>query len=211
MKLSALAALIKDTGTCEVIHDGERVFICTGSAIYAMDGYPKAKDSNELAAMLGISQKKMNSIYYNEERTIDGSVHSINLADDPEQEWPTAKLDTRLIINEEEHIALRNPNGSIGFVRAALLKPVEGELNKEYAAVVVREVNRKDTSYVYAVKDGMFLRAIIAPTNINDRVADDLNEILASLMEKRQKKIIEDTLREDAAREAAENEELDDE
>lgn len=116
-----------------------------------------------------------------------------------------------LIINEEEHIALRNPNGSIGFVRAALLKPVEGELNKEYAAVVVREVNRKDTSYVYAVKDGMFLRAIIAPTNINDRVADDLNEILATLMEKRQKKIIEDTLREDAAREAAENEELDDE
>lgn len=213
MKLSALAAQIKDTGTCEVIHDGTRVFICTGSAIYAMDGYPKAQSSNELAAMLGISQKKMDGIYYNEEHTINGRVHGIDLTDDPEREWPTSKLDTRLVINEEEHIAFRNPDGSIGFVCTSLLKPVEGELNNEYAAICVREVNRKDNGYVYTVKDGMFLRAVIVPANVNDSVADDLGEIIATLLEKQQKKILEDSekeFQEELARGSVEKEDEDD-
>lgn len=192
MKLSALATQIKDAGTCEVIHDGARVFICAGSAIYAMDGYPKAQSSNELAAMLGISQKKMDGICYNEEHTLNGSIHGINLTDAPEWEWPTSKIDTRLVINEEEHIVLRNPDGSIGFVCASLLKPVEGELNNECAAICVREVNRKDTGYVYTVKDGMFLRAVIVPANVNDSVVEDLGEIIATLTEKQQKKILED-------------------
>lgn len=62
MKLSALAAQIKSCGHCEVINNGGRIFVGTGSAFYCMDGYPRTQDAGELGAMLGIPQKKMKNI-----------------------------------------------------------------------------------------------------------------------------------------------------
>jgi len=56
MKLSALAAQIKNCGHCEVINNGGRIFVGTGSAFYCMDGYPRTQDAGELGAMLGIPQ-----------------------------------------------------------------------------------------------------------------------------------------------------------
>lgn len=56
MKLSALAAQIKSCGHCEVINNGGRIFVGTGSAFYCMDGYPRTQDAGELGAMLGIPQ-----------------------------------------------------------------------------------------------------------------------------------------------------------
>ena len=70
MKLSALAAQIKNCGHCEVINNGGRIFVGTGSAFYCMDGYPRTQDAGELGAMLGIPQKKMKNIFYHEEYTI---------------------------------------------------------------------------------------------------------------------------------------------
>ncbi|MEQ3203989.1 hypothetical protein [Faecalibacterium prausnitzii] len=67
MKLSALAAQIKNCGHCEVINNGGRIFVGTGSAFYCMDGYPRTQDAGELGAMLGIPQKKMKNIFYHEE------------------------------------------------------------------------------------------------------------------------------------------------
>lgn len=74
MKLSALAAQIKSCGHCEVINNGGRIFVGTGSAFYCMDGYPRTQDAGELGAMLGIPQKKMKNIFYHEECTIDGKL-----------------------------------------------------------------------------------------------------------------------------------------
>lgn len=54
MKLSALAAQIKGCGHCEVINNGGRIFVGTGSAFYCMDGYLRTQDAGELGAMLGI-------------------------------------------------------------------------------------------------------------------------------------------------------------
>ena len=70
MKLSALASIIKDCGHCSQITaaNGHR-FISTGCAVYNMDGYPKAQNKNELAAMLSIPSKKVEDIYFEEERT----------------------------------------------------------------------------------------------------------------------------------------------
>lgn len=86
------------------------------------------------------------------------------------------------------------------------MKPVEGELNKEFAQICVRPANQEQR-FVYAVKDGMILRALIAPMNIKGDVADDLDEIIAELMSRRQKQIIEkmhDDLQDLATQEAAE-------
>ena len=59
MKLSALAAQIKGCGHCEVINNGGRIFVGTGSAFYCMDGYPRTQDAGELGAMLGICESCM--------------------------------------------------------------------------------------------------------------------------------------------------------
>ena len=129
MKLSALAAQIKNCGHCEVINNGGRIFVGTGSAFYCMDGYTRTQDAGELGAMLGIPQKKMKNIFYHEEYTIDGKLY------------------------------------------------------------------------------GMILRALIAPMNIKDDVADDLDEIIAELMSRRQKQIVEkmhDDLQDMIAQEGAE-------
>lgn len=75
MKLSALAAQIKNCGHCEVINNGGRIFVGTGSAFYCMDGYPRTQDAGELGAMLGIPQKKMKNIFYHEEYCADGTQH----------------------------------------------------------------------------------------------------------------------------------------
>ena len=130
MKLSALAAQIKSCGHCEVINNGGRIFVGTGSAFYCMDGYPRTQDAGELGAMLGIPQKKMKNIFYHEEYTIDGKLYGVKWDDEPEHEGNTSEIKTRIAVNGEELIALRNPDGSVGFIRSELLKPVEGELNK---------------------------------------------------------------------------------
>lgn len=139
MKLSALAALIKDCGhCCQITAANGRRFISTGYAVYNMDGYPKAKNKNELAAMLSIPEKKMEDIYFEEKTAENNVVYGVSLADDPDNEEPVDKLGTRIVVNGEEHIALRHPTGTIGFIRTAQLKPVESELTKEYAAICVR-------------------------------------------------------------------------
>lgn len=110
------------------------------------------------------------------------------------------------MVNGEELIALRNPDGSVGFIRSELLKPVEGELNKEFAQICVRPANQ-GCRFIYAVKDGMILRALIAPMNIKDDVADDLDEIIAELMSRRQQNIVKkmhDDLQDVIAQETAE-------
>ena len=63
MKLSALASIIKNCGRCSQITaaNGHR-FISTGHAVYNMDGYPKAQNKSELAAMLSIPAKKTEDI-----------------------------------------------------------------------------------------------------------------------------------------------------
>ena len=206
MKLSALAAQIKSCGHCEVINNGGRIFVGTGSAFYCMDGYPRTQDAGELGAMLGIPQKKMKNIFYHEECTIDGKLYGVKWDDEPEHEGNTSEIKTRIAVNGEELIALRNPDGSVGFIRSELLKPVEGELNKEFAQLCVRPANQ-DCRFIYAVKDGMILRALIAPMNIKDDVADDLDEIIAELMSRRQQNIVKkmhDDLQDVIAQETAE-------
>lgn len=53
----------------------------------------------------------------------------------------------------------------------------------------------------------MILRALVAPMNIKDDVANDLDEIIAELMSRRQRQIVEkmhDDLQDLAAQEGAE-------
>ena len=107
----------------------------------------------------------------------------MSLADDPDNEEPVDKLNTRIVVNGEEYIALRHPSGTIGFIRTALLGPVESELTKEYAAICVRWENRRNGTPVYAVKDGMYLRALILPAKLGGATTDDLSEILANMLE----------------------------
>ena len=65
MKLSALASIIKDCGRCSQITAANgRRFISTGHAVYNMDGYPKAQNKSELAAMLSIPAKKTEDIFF---------------------------------------------------------------------------------------------------------------------------------------------------
>ena len=45
----------------------------------------------------------------------------------------------------------------------------------------------QDGTPVYAIKDGMYLRAIILPAKLGSATADDLNEILANMLENQQK------------------------
>lgn len=137
---------------------------------------------------------------------IDGKLYGVKWDDEPEHEGNTSEIKTRIAVNGEELIALRNPDGSVGFIRSELLKPVEGELNKEFAQICVRPANQ-DCRFIYAVKDGMILRALIAPMNIKDDVADDLDEIIAELMSRRQQNIVKkmhDDLQDVIAQETAE-------
>lgn len=87
MKLSALAAQIKNCGHCEVINNGGRIFVGTGSAFYCMDGYPRTQDAGELGAMLGIPQKKMKNIFYHEEWQY---IEDTAISNDPAVLWPAA-------------------------------------------------------------------------------------------------------------------------
>lgn len=90
---------------------------------------------------------------------------------------PPLKSRPGSLSNGRRTYRVANPDGSVGFIRSELLKPVEGELNKEFAQICVRPANQGQR-FIYAVKDGMILRALIAPMNIKDDVANDLDEII---------------------------------
>ena len=106
MKLSALASIIKNCGRCSQITaaNGHR-FISTGHAVYNMDGYPKAQNKSELAAMLSIPAKKTEDIFFEEERAANNIYYGVSLADDPDNEEPVDKLNTRIVVNGEEYTA----------------------------------------------------------------------------------------------------------
>ncbi len=181
--------------------------------LFGIDSYTKENlylpyklEARNANAAVREAQKKMKNIFYHEEYTIDGKLYGVRWDDEPEHEGTTSEIKTRIVINGEELIALRNPDGSVGFIRSELLKPVEGELNKEFAQICVRPTNQ-DCRFIYAVKDGMILRALVAPMNIKDDVANDLDEIIAELMSRRQRQIVEkmhDDLQDLAAQEGAE-------
>ena len=188
MKLSALAAIVKESGhCCRITAANGRQFISTGYGVYNMDGYQKSQNKEELAAMLGISSKKMKSIHFEETTAKSNIYYGVQLCDEPVNEEPTEKLKTKIVFADDEYIALRHPDGEIGFIRTELLKPVENELTKEYAAICVRWGSAQKKNPVYAVKDGMYLRAIILPAKLGASTAEDLNEILASLLAGQQK------------------------
>lgn len=58
MKLSALAAQIKNCGHCEVINNGGRVFVGTTSAFYCMDGYPQNTGRGRTGRYVGHSAEE---------------------------------------------------------------------------------------------------------------------------------------------------------
>jgi len=103
MKLSALAAQIKGCGHCEVINNGGRIFVGTGSAFYCMDGYPRTQDAGELGAMLGIPQKKMKNIFYHEECTGPDAGIAANSGNGPDVfQRPLGSHDPRYACSAEE-------------------------------------------------------------------------------------------------------------
>lgn len=169
-------------------------------------GLPQNTGRGRAGRYAGHSAEEDEEHLLHEEYTIDGKLYGVRWDDEPEHEGTTSEIKTRIVINGEELIALRNPDGSVGFIRSELLKPVEGELNKEFAQICVRPTNQ-DCRFIYAVKDGMILRALVAPMNIKDDVANDLDEIIAELMSRRQRQIVEkmhDDLQDLAAQEGAE-------
>lgn len=116
MKLSALAALIKDCGhCCQITAANGRRFISTGYAVYNMDGYPKAKNKNELAAMLSIPEKKMEDIYF-EEKTMLSTGFLWRMIRTTKNRWTSWALE--LLSTEKNTLLCGIPQGqSVLFAR----------------------------------------------------------------------------------------------
>ncbi len=116
------------------------------------------------------------------------NLYGVRWDDEPEHEGTTSEIKTRIVINGEELIALRNPDGSVGFIRSELLKPVEGELNKANLRRFV-VMPRQSGATVHLCREGRHdpSGTDCAYEYQSDNVADDLDEIIAELMSRRQK------------------------
>lgn len=92
MKLAALAKLIKADAYCKLYNvcyeaGGYDLYIGTRTGIYSLAGFPKAQNSDELAALLDISPNSWKDIQFGDEcpeseRNMDG----MSLADTEEGE-----------------------------------------------------------------------------------------------------------------------------
>ena len=82
MKLAALAKLIKADAYCKLYNvcyeaGGYDLYIGTRTGIYSLAGFPKAQNSDELAALLDISPNSWKDIQFGDEcpeseRNMDG-------------------------------------------------------------------------------------------------------------------------------------------
>lgn len=185
MKLSKIAWLAKEGEMLEVNRVGENgeIWVRTLRGIYRLNGFPKAANRNEMAALLGIKESAMADIHYEEYAGKElRDLYGNDLRDTVPGEFYANALDVGILINGYEYKLLAVDDiDTIEAIRADDLAPLADEFAKSgYMGYFWREWAGNGC---IVVKDGFSVRCAIAPLgrDAKESMSNDLLEVIAGM------------------------------
>ena len=131
MKLSKYAQIAKREGycaMCNVVGDG--VWLATRSAVYRASGLPLIESSEEMRAVLDLTEKDWKKIYYKEANECESldNVLGMYLRNYDKQEAYAKKLQMQAVYKSRLATGLLCSDGELVFYDESLLGPVANEI-----------------------------------------------------------------------------------
>lgn len=167
MKLAKYAQIAKREGCCSLLNvAGDGVWLATRSAVYRASDLPQIESSEEMRAVLDLTEKDWKKIYYktNECESLD-NVLGMYLRNYDEQEAYAKKMQMQAVYKGRLATGLLCSDGELVFYDESLLGPVAKEIeDSDYVETVVRKYATGQRYVV--VKNGFEVIAAVMPLNI---------------------------------------------
>lgn len=167
MKLAKYAQIAKREGCCSLLNvAGDGVWLATRSAVYRASDLPLIDSSEEMRAVLDLTEKDWKKIYYktNECESLD-NVLGMYLRYYDEQEAYAKKLQMQAVYKGRLATGLLCSDGELVFYDESMLGPVAKEIDdSEYVETAVRKYATGQRYIV--VKNGLEVIAAVMPLNI---------------------------------------------
>lgn len=167
MKLAKYAQIAKREGYCVLCNvAGDGVWLATRSAVYRASDLPLIESSEEMRAVLDLTEKDWKKIYYktNECESLD-NVLGMFLRNYDKQEAYAKKLQMQAVYKGRLATGLTCSDGELVFYDESLLAPVAKEIHdSDYVETVVRKYATGQRYIV--VKNGLEVIAAVMPLNI---------------------------------------------
>lgn len=167
MKLSKYAQIAKREGYCVLCNvAGDGVWLATRSAVYRASDLPLIENSEEMRAVLDLTEKDWKKISYktNECESLD-NVLGMYLRSYDGQEAYAKKMQMQAVYKGRLATSLLCSDGELVFYDESLLGPVAKEIDdSEYVETVVRKY-ANGARYV-VIKNGFEVIAAVMPLSI---------------------------------------------
>lgn len=168
MKLKNVGALCKSAKSIVLYDDGARQWVGEGGAIYILPENLGRMSVEMLCTIFDIHTDKAADFFTRRSdwpTPYDGE-------DDTEEDELIFDTDRRVMFNKRDMVPLQAPDGKVYFVQAKYLKAVDDSENLH----MTLRVTEAGTPYI-AVKDGMFLAAIIMPVRFEETATSWLGRV----------------------------------
>lgn len=165
MKLSKYAQIVKLDQTC-MVYTGDGMWLGTRAAMYRADGLPEAHGKEQAAAILSISEKKVDQMLF---REIDlrEEPSELCLDDWTNEEMPAQDVEMQACKKGRTYKALVAEDGELLFYDERYLDPLADDFKDgNYKVLTVRRMGN-GTPYI-AVKNGLELLALVLPVQLLD-------------------------------------------
>ena len=157
MKLKEIGAICKRAKSIIVYDEEDRQWAGDGGAMYILPENIGSMTPGTLCVIFDIPTDKAADFYTKQQ----GWPAPFDSGDDSEEDELIFDTDQRMLIYGRDLLPLRAPDGTVYFIQSRYLKPVNDSENLRLTLRFTAE----GTPY-FAVKDGMFLAAIIMPVKL---------------------------------------------
>lgn len=168
MKLKNVGALCKSAKSIVLYDDGARQWVGEGGAIYILPENLGRMSVEMLCTIFDIPTDKAADFFTRRSdwpEPYDGE-------DDTREDELVFDTDCRVMFDKRDMVPLQAPGGKVYFVQAKYLKAVDDSENLH----MTLRVTEDGIPYI-AVKDGMFLAAIIWPVRVKDAITAWLGRV----------------------------------
>lgn len=165
MKLSKYAQIVKQDQTC-MVYTGDGMWLGARAAMYRADGLPEVHGIEQAAAILSLSEKKLDQMLF---REIDLRVEPSELCrdDGTDEEMPAQDVEMQACKNGRTYKAIVAEDGELLFYDERYLDPLADDFKDgNYKVLTVRRMGN-GTPYI-AVKNGLELLALVLPVQLLD-------------------------------------------
>lgn len=165
MKLSKYAQIVKQDQTC-MVYTGDGMWLGARAAMYRADGLPEVHGIEQAAAILSLSEKKLDQMLF---REIDLREEPSELCRDDwtNEEMPAQDVEMQACKNGRTYKALVAEDGELLFYDERYLDPLADDFKDgNYKVLTVRRMGN-GTPYI-AVKNGLELLALVLPVQLLD-------------------------------------------